>query len=324
MKVLVTGSASHLARALLPRLLNDSRIKRIVGVDLRDARLAHPHYHHKVLDVRSPDIAGLMKSADAVVHLAFVVLQGDLGKRRLDRGWIRDSDVRGSQNVFTAAAQQGVPRLVHCSSAAVYDLTHRHKGAITESHPRAALPGFGYAEDKIAVENWLDEFELTHPQARLIRLRPHVIVGPRAQPFLNTLARSAFYPHLPDPQPLTQCVHEADVAQALHLALFAEASGAFNLAPADALSVRDMRRVLHRRPLALSYGFMRGLLAFGWRFLGIGTDPAWMETLRYNLVLHTRRARKELGWSPQYDSVKDCLLALEPQRAARGRAMDPA
>jgi len=218
----------------------------------------------------------------------------------------------------------GVARLVHCSSAAVYDLAHWHKGAITESHPRAALPGFGYAEDKIAVENWLDELEQTHPQARLIRLRPHVIVGPRAQPFLNYLARSRFYPLLPDPQPLTQCVHEADVAQALHLALFAEASGAFNLAPADSLSVRDMRRVLHRRPLALSYGFMRGLLAFGWRFLGIGTDPAWMETLRYNLVLHTRRARKELGWTPQYDSVKDCLLALEPQRAARGRAIDPA
>ncbi|OGI48970.1 MAG: hypothetical protein A2151_08825 [Candidatus Muproteobacteria bacterium RBG_16_65_34] len=324
MKILVTGSASHLARALLPRLLNDSRIKRIVGVDLRDARFRHPHYHHKVLDVRSPDIAGLMKGTDAVVHLAFVVLQSDLGKKRLDRGWIRDSDVRGSQNVFAAAAQHGVPRLVHCSSAAVYDLAHWHKGAITESHPRAALPGFGYAEDKIAVENWLDELEQTHPQARLIRLRPHVIVGPRAQPFLNYLARSRFYPLLPDPQPLTQCVHEADVAQALHLALFAEASGAFNLAPADSLSVRDMRRVLHRRPLALSYGFMRGLLAFGWRFLGIGTDPAWMETLRYNLVLHTRRARKELGWTPQYDSVKDCLLALEPQRAARGRAIDPA
>jgi nucleoside-diphosphate-sugar epimerase len=41
---------------------------------------------------------------------------------------------------------------------------------------------------------------------------------------------------------------------------------------------------------------------------------AWLEVLRYDLVLDTSRARRRLGWKPHYDSVKACLRA-----AADGR-----
>jgi UDP-glucose 4-epimerase len=313
MKILVTGASSHLARALLPRLLEDKRITRIVGLDRLIGRVHHERYRHVIMDVRVPEISEIIKGMDAVVHLAFVVMQRDLGKRRNDRDWMRDVNVGGSLNVFSAAAKRKVPRIVHCSSAAVYDLATAYKGAIPESHPRRALDGFGYAQDNAEIEDWLDGFEAEHPKTRVLRLRPHVIVGPQAQPYLNGLVCSRFYPALPDPQPLVQCVHEDDVAQAIHLALFADARGAFNLAPADSLSVKDAKAVLHRWPLAVSLTGTRAIIAAGWKLFHIGTDPAWIPGMKYNLVLHSRRARKELGWQPTYDNMKDCLLALRPR-----------
>jgi UDP-glucose 4-epimerase len=309
MKILVTGASSHLARALLPRLLDDPRIEKIVGLDRLIGRVTHPRYRHVLMDVRAAEIARIMDGMDAVVHLAFVVMQRDLGRRRRDRDWMRDINVRGTLNVFAAAAPR-VPRVIHCSSAAIYDLATPYKGAIPESHPRRALDGFGYAEDSIEIENWLDGYENEFPGVGVVRLRPHVIVGRHAQPFLNSLVGSRFYLQLPEPQPLAQIVHEADVAQAIHLALFSPARGAFNLAPADSLSVKEAKSLLHRWPIALSTGSARAIFAGGWKFFRLGTDPAWLPGIRYNFVLHSRRARKELGWQPRFDTVKDCLFAL--------------
>jgi nucleoside-diphosphate-sugar epimerase len=314
MKILVTGSASHLAQALLPRLLAHPAVTKVVGLDWRINPLRHPRYRHVLMDMRAAEIEKIMRGMDAVIHLGFVVLQRDLGERRHDRAWMRDINVNGSANVFACAARAGVPRLIHCSSAAVYDLATPYKGAIPESHPRRALAGFDYAEDQVAVEDRLDTFEIEHPETQVIRLRPQTIVGPHAQPFVNQLLASRFYPKLSDPQPLRQCVHEDDVVQAIELALTTAARGAFNLAPADSLSFKDSRPLLHRSPLALSLVTIRTLLSLGWKFFRLGTAPSWLPCLHYNLVLHSRRARKELGWQPRYDSVRDCLLSIKPGR----------
>ncbi|MHB8348010.1 MAG: NAD-dependent epimerase/dehydratase family protein [Acidiferrobacterales bacterium] len=308
MRILITGSASHLARVLIPRLLDDSDVDEIIGVDWHDSGLFRPHYTEVRLDVRSPQLAQLMKGVDAVVHMAFVVMQGDLGKDRCNRTLIRDINVNGSQNVFTLAAQSGVQNFVHLSSAAVYALPTHFKRAV-ESHPMAALPGFAYAEDKIAVEDWLDDFERSHPQLRVVRLRPHMILGPRSQPLLRALLRYPVYPGLPNPQPVVQCVHEQDVAEAVRLALFGEARGAFNLACADSASLRAMQRHAHWLPLPVPRLLVEALARAGWNWFGKGTDPAWLGGLGYSLALDSARARHELRWKPTHDSWKSVIDA---------------
>jgi nucleoside-diphosphate-sugar epimerase len=309
MRVLVTGSSAHLARALLPRLLADPRIRQVTGVDLRPGDFSHPNFTPVQLDVRDPALAAHLAGIDALVHLAFVVMQGDLKMRRQDRAYIRDVNVNGSQAVFTLAARAGVKTLIHLSSAAVYALPLRQAPA-TETHPRAALPGFAYAEDKIAVETWLEDFEREHAELRVVRLRPHVILGPRAQPFLRALLRAPVYPRLPSPAPLTQCVHEDDVAQAIERALFAPVRGAFNLACADAVSFRDLQRKVHGWALPLPLALVRGAFYAAWRYAGYGTDPAWLAGMPHTLTLDTTRARTELQWRPRHPTIDACLKAL--------------
>jgi nucleoside-diphosphate-sugar epimerase len=141
-----------------------------------------------------------------------------------------------------------------------------------------------------------------------VRLRPHAILGPHAQPYLRALARAPFYPRLSAPAPRLQVVHEADVIAAILAALAGEAQGAFNLATADAATLREMKGLA----LPLPFPLARALVRLGWRF-GRGTEPAWLEGLRHELVLDTSRARRVLGWRPRYDTVAACLAAIDKE-----------
>lgn len=309
MKVLVTGSAGRLAQALLPRLCADPGVERVLGLDINPAPFAHPRFSAHRLDVRSPALGRLMAGCDAVIHLAFVVMRGALGARRHDRSWVRDINVNGSINVFESAARQGARHLIHLSSAAVYGAWPDHPPRIPEHHPHRPQPGFSYAEDKAAVEAWLDGFEARTPNLRLVRLRPHVILGPNAHPLLAFVLRQPFHPRLPDPQPLFQCVWEDDVARAILAALPGHARGSFNLAAEPALPFCDMlrhgRRATLPVPLPLAVAAHRLL----WRLTGVAGEPGWVEGLRHSLALDCTRARRELGWRPEM-STEDCLAGM--------------
>lgn len=310
MNVLVTGCASPLARALLPVLVRDERVRRVIGVDIRTGGFRHPKYRFRAADVRAPELAASLAEVEAVVHLGFATGGRRFGPIRLTRDAMRDINVRGSQNVFELAALQGVKHAVLVSSAAVYRLDAFHRGAITENHPRGPLPGFVFAEDLCAVEDWLDGLEVQYPSLRVVRLRPHLIVGPQAEPHVLDALRTGLAPRFPDPQPLAQCVHEDDVVSAILTALFSDARGAYNLASSNAMAVRDMQQLLHGRVRLLPISLLRNVLTARWRLTGKGLAPAWVEGLRYNFAVHSGRARRELGWKPRYDTVQDCLKTI--------------
>lgn len=302
MKVLVTGSALPLAAVVLPQLANDARVTHIIGVDQREAVFRHARFTQVLLDLRSALLARVLSDVDAVIHLAFVATtrHGDI-----DRTGMRDMNLAGVQNVARLAAQQRVTRFILLSSASVYELPARER-VITETHPRQALAGFAYAEDKVAIEEWFDTFEPNYPRMAVVRLRPHVIVGPHTSRYARALMRAPVYVRLTEPPPRAQCVHEDDVARALVAAVFKDVKGAFNLASADALPLREMKRLRHPLLIPLPFPLARSMLRLAWR-AGIGADPGWIEALRYHVVLDTNRARNRLGWRPMYDTVRKCL-----------------
>lgn len=299
MRVLVTGSASHLAQVLLPRLCAHPRVHAVVGVDVRSSGFRHARFTEHRMDVRDPMLATHLAGCSAVIHGAFVVIPDRLGRGRHDRALIRDINLGGSRNVAQLARAAGVQRLVHLSSAAVYGAWPDNPPRLTEDHPRRPNPGFAYAEDKAAVEIFLDGFEQAGAGPDVVRLRPHVILGPNAQPLLRLLLRQPSYPRLPDPLPLTQCVWEEDVVEAVLAALFSPHTGAFNLGAEPAVPFRDMVRHLHRVNLPTPYGLWRTVHRLAWRCTGALGEPAWMEGMRHPLAVDSERARRLLGWRPR-------------------------
>lgn len=309
MRIAVTGSASHLARVAIPRLLAHPQVTRVIGIDLRPATFRHARFESHVMDIRSEAARDVLAGVDAVVHLAFVVMRSLLGRQRRDRELMRSLNVDGSQSVFSGAAAAGVRCLIHCSSASVYGWSEPNE-RLDEHAPFRSLPGFFYAEDKIRVERLLDAFESSHPGMRIVRLRPHAILGPHAQPILKRLATSRIYPLLPRPQPLIQCVHEEDVADALLRALFEPtATGAFNLATDDAESLRTIIQS-QGFAIGLPLAALRALASWSWWYGKDSTDPSWVTGLRHSLVLDTTRARHILQWAPSHDSMSSCIASM--------------
>ena len=289
MNVLVTGSSSHLARAVLPLLCAQAHIERVTGVDIAPPHFAHEKFHAVQCDIRAPHMTALLEGQHALVHLAFVVLRGHMRESAM-----AEINVDGSLQLFHAARAAGVQRLVQLSSAAVYG-----RGAqLAEDAALAPLPGFLYAGHKAQLERVL---AADFPEC--VRLRPHVILGPNAQPLLRRLLDLPLYLALPQPLPQIQCVHEVDVARAILCAIEREVRGPFNLAATGTCSYRDLILQRHRHALPLPLPLARPALRAAWWLTGWGGEPAWIEGLAHTLTLDCARAQRELHWQCNYDTI---------------------
>jgi UDP-glucose 4-epimerase len=290
MRVFVTGSSSHLARALLPRLCASADVEAVTGVDLLPCGFRHSKFAAVRADIRDPLIGERIAGHDALVHLAFLVLRGRMGEAEMF-----DINVNGGRRVFHAAHAAGARRLVLLSSAAVYGSGEN----LDEDAPLAPLPRFLYGQHKAQLEQAL---AVDFPEC--VRLRPHAILGPHAQPLLKRLLNQPCYVRLAGPQPLLQCVHEEDVARAVLLALGRDVSGPFNLAVEDSFSFRDAVRRRHRLSIPLPLPVARAAMNVAWRTFGWGGEPGWVEGLAKTLLLDCRRAAAELGWRSSYTAAE--------------------
>ena len=296
MRIFVTGSASHLARAWLPKLCADPRVERVIGIDLAPAIFTHAKFTHQRVDIRSPNIGSLMSGCDALVHLAWVVLRG-----KMTATTMHEINVHGTKRVFEAARAAGITRLIHLSSAAVYGSGEN----LSEAAPLNPLPNFLYAQHKAEVEDYLArEF----PQA--LRLRPHIILGPHCQPLLKQLLHLPCYPRLPDPQPRLHCVHEDDVADAINLALFNLSCGALNLAAVGEYSVKEVITARYPNAIGVPFRWVKHTLNIAWHVTGYGGEPAWLDGMRHTLTLDCVRAYSELAWRPKFTAT-EALAAVK-------------
>lgn len=294
MKVFLTGASSHLAAALLPKLCGVDSVQQVTGVDLRPTPFRHPKFRFMPMDIRDQALSDAIAGHDALIHMAFVVLRG-----RMDAREMESVNVDGGKSVFQAAAGAGVKRLIHLSSASVYG-SGEH---LTEASPYRPLPGFLYAHHKAALEQWLDRH---HPSA--VRLRPHIILGPHAQPLLKRLLRQPFFVALPDPQPLLQCIHEDDVATAILAALDSNAAGPYNLAAPDPYSFKAIIQERAGWSVPVPLAVAKGLLKMIWRLTGAGGEPAWLSGIDKPLTLDCSRAAADLDWLPRFSSRQSIRL----------------
>ncbi len=289
MKVFVTGSSSHLAAALLPRLCARPDIEQVTGIDLDPPRFRHARFNAAQLDIRSPRLEDLLAGHEVLVHLACARLQGSLSDQEMF-----DINVTGGHKAFHAARRAGARRLIHLSSAAVYG-SGVH---LNESAPLVPLPQFPYARHQAHLEKLL---QIEFPDC--VRLRPHLILGPNSRPELKRLLHLPCYVHTPAPDPLLQCVHEDDVAQAVLLALDKKVQGPFNLAVEDNFSLREVIKRRHRIALPLPPFVARAGLSMARRWLGWDGELAWLEGLTRTLLVNCRRAIVELGWRSTHSAA---------------------
>src|SRR5947209_848735 len=170
MRVVVIGATGNAGTSILEALAGEDRVREVVGVARRVPRASFPKVSWVSADISDAgtDLAGLMRNADCVVHLAWLI------QPSRDESVTHATNVEGSQRVFDAVAAAGVPALVYASSVGAYAPGPKDR-AVDESWPTTGIESSFYARHKAAVERILDAFEAAHPAVRVVRLRPGLI-----------------------------------------------------------------------------------------------------------------------------------------------------
>lgn len=165
-RALVTGGAGFIGSTLVDRLLAEGHTVDVVDnlstgslANVAEARLSGTgQFHFHQLDVRSPDLVGLMarRQPDVVYHLA---AQADVRVSVADPVLDADINVLGSLRVLEAARAAGARKVVFASSGGtIYGDVEQLP--VKESQPQRPLSPYGVA--KKAVGDYLFAYRELH------------------------------------------------------------------------------------------------------------------------------------------------------------------
>jgi nucleoside-diphosphate-sugar epimerase len=330
--VTVTGPTGDIGRAFLAALERSGRVSRVVGMARRPFDLAEHGWtkvEYRQGDVLDPNaVERLVTDADVVVHLAFIIF-GD------DREKTREVNLEGSTNVFRAAVERKVGRLVYTSSVAAYGFHPDNPELLTEAVPLRGTDGFYYSAQKAELESRLYEL-LDGSGVETYVFRPCIVAGrdaltlvtsladnfqlSRRVPFLREVVRKVPFarPLLPAPAMPLQLVHHDDVAGALLAAVEGRGTpGVYNLAGPGTVSMSDVARELGWQPIPVPDTAVQATAALVDR-LGrlLPQDLAWIQAVRVPVLMDTAKATHELGWRPQHDAQETLRETVAAARAA--------
>lgn len=306
--MVVTGASGNVGSALVRAL--HATGDEVVGVVRRPPQPGTPGWD-RVEWVRADltvdcheQLVGALRGADALVHLVW----GFQPTHHV--GYLRDVGVGGTRRVLAAAAQAGVPHVVHQSSLGAYaprvDLT-----PVDESWPTTGIRTSPYSMHKAAGERLVETFAREHPDVTVTVTRPGIVAQRSAgsgqlRYFLPTVVPPAalrLLPVLPlDDAVVVPVVHADDLVAAIRAAVHGRVGGPFNLA-ADALGPDTIAAVLGARRVPVPPFLLRAVVAGTWHLRLQPVDVGWVDMARQAPVLDSTRAHTELGWVPAYDGT---------------------
>ncbi|MBV8954949.1 MAG: NAD-dependent epimerase/dehydratase family protein [Solirubrobacterales bacterium] len=320
MRVVITGATGNVGTSLLEALAGESDVHEVVGIVRRQPQRTYPRTTFITADVVDADLVSIVRGADAVVHLAWLIQPGR------DESVTYGVNVLGSERVFRATAEAGVPALIYASSVGAYSKGPKDR-FVDESWPTEGTPSSFYARHKAATERALDRLEREQPSLRIVRMRPGLIFKREAAteirrlfagPFLpRALLRASLIPFVPDvPRLRFQAVHSLDVGDAYRRAILSDARGAFNIAADPPIGPPELAQLLNARQVPVPTGAVRSAAAATFALRLQPTEPGWVDMGLSVPMMDTTRARRELGWEPKHSSLEALSELIDGMRSA--------
>jgi len=302
MRVVVVGATGNVGTSLLQSLEPEPQVDEIVAVARRAPERTFARTKFEAADIASSDLVPVLRGADAVVHLAWLIQPG-----RTESITYR-VNVAGSERLFRAAVEAKVPAIVYASSVGAYSPGPKDR-LVDESWSTDGISTSFYSRHKVAVERALDRLEREQPSLRVVRMRPGLIFKAEAAteirrlfagPLLpRALLRSELIPFVPDvPRLRFQAVHSLDVGDAYRRALLSDARGPFNLAADPPIGPGELAELLQARRLPLRATVLRAAAAATFALYLQPSEPGWVDMALAVPLLDSGRARRELGWEP--------------------------
>jgi nucleoside-diphosphate-sugar epimerase len=325
--VAVTGPTGEIGKPFIRALERSRDVERIVGMARRPFDPA-THGWRKV-EYRQGDVLDrasverLCEGADAVVHLAFIIIAGS--------GESEHINLEGSRNVFESAVAAGAKRLVYASSVAAYgfpDLDRR----IVEDDPATGNERMPYSKHKGEVEALLGDV-LEDAETDAYVFRPCIVAGPEAPILVNQIPYVRFgdrvpaavrmmfdqvpalKPVLPDPGVPFQLVHHDDVATAMRAGVLGRGEpGAYNLAADGEITMSDLASELGYYSVPVPDLAIDATASVVSRLPFLPDEATWIEAVRRPTLMDTSKARRLLRWRPKHDAHQTLRLTVAAAR----------
>ncbi len=327
--VAVTGPTGDIGRSLLRALEANPRVSHVAAMARRPfdpAADGLTKVRYRQADVLDAGAVGeVVKGADVVVHLAFMIMGGSEQTTRIN--------LDGSRHVFGAAIDAGASRLVYASSVAAYGFGADNPPVLTEDlEPRGTRRHY-YSAQKAELELALRELLAGSSTAAYV-FRPCIVAGPDAVSLVESIPyvqlsdkmpaamrrvlelMPILKPVIPDPGVPFQLVHHDDVAAALEAAVLGRGDpGVYNLAGDGTITLADLADALgwYSVPVPdLAVDAAAELVA---RLPFIPDEAQWIESGRRPVIMDTTRARMQLGWEPRHDARETLRQMVSAVRA---------
>ena len=314
--VAVTGPTGDIGKPLIRALERSREVGRIVGM----ARRAFDPEKHgwRKTEYRRGDVLDrdavdrLVRDADVVVHLAFIIMGNPAQAQRVN--------LEGSRNVFEAAFESGAKRLVYASSVAAYGFHEANPQPLTEDVATRGSDGFYYSAHKAELEKVLERLS-AGAGTEVYLYRPCIVMGPDAPllvesiPYVQLSERMpavlrrlfdvvpALKPVLPDPGIPFQLVHYDDVATAMRAGVLGRGEpGAYNLAGEGTLTMRDLAEEMGWYAVSVPELAADAAAEVASRLPFLPPQARWLEAFRVPVIMDTTKARRTLRWRPKHDA----------------------
>ncbi|MGN6216382.1 MAG: NAD-dependent epimerase/dehydratase family protein [Solirubrobacterales bacterium] len=326
--VAVTGPTGEIGKPLMAELERRSEVANVLGMARRPFDPAEEGWEK--VDYRRGDIldrgslAALFDSADVAVHLAFAIFGSREETRKIN--------LEGTRNAFEAAIKAGVSRLVYASSVAAYGFHAENPQPLTEDVPTRGSDNFYYSAQKAELEDLLDEL-LVGSGVEAYVFQPCIVAGPRATMLVQQLVDNVRLgdplpllrrsverlplakPVIPDPGVPIQLVHHDDVARAMAAAICGDGPpGAYNLASEGVVGVADIAHSIGWRSVPVPRPAVSLGAAAAKRLTFASSLLEWATALDTPVLMDTTKARRDLGWQPEYDALETLYQTAEGAR----------
>jgi UDP-glucose 4-epimerase len=296
MAILITGIAGGLSQRTAVRLRAEGH--EVVGVDYR-ATPSIPGVvtYRKSYNKTAIEDVFRRHAFEAVLHLGRVGNLTEGVEKRFEL------NVLGSQRIMDLCLSYGVRALVVLSTFHIYGAHPRNPTPISEEDPLRAGYDFPQIADAIQLDNMASTWVYKHPEVRTAVLRPTNVVGPTIRNAMSNFLRLSRVPHLAGYNPMTQFVHEDDLARAIAAALAGGVRGVYNVAGGAAVPWRTALDLAGARTFPLPSGLVKAYLR------AFSAFPEYLVNFfQYPCVITDAVFREAAGWEPSV-SVRETLVS---------------
>ena len=323
MRHVIFGGDGFVGRHLAPKLVADG--EEVIVADIVKSEL--PHYRsvrHIHCDVTDPSsIAAVGLKADDMVYNLSAKMLSPIQVRAKRHEFFFPVNFHGTEHIMQAMDKVGAQKLAHFTTDMIYG--HTFTNPMTEEHPVAPLGEYGLS--KLRTEELATEWRERGMAISLFR--PRLIIGPGRLGILEKLFKLIDWnfpvPMIGSGKNPYQFISVFDCAEACRAAWKAGVPNeAYNLGSLNPPPVKKLLGDLIRHAGSKSlliptpgWAVKRTLDLLDAMNMPI-MDPEQYLIADEECVLDVSKAKRQLGWVPQYRDEDMLIAAYSEYRAHKG------